>query len=442
MTVTVDRVTPHSLEAEQGILGSLLVEGERILEVAETLRPGDFFRVPHQQIYRVMRELAEAHQPIDPLTVQERLKQRNLLDEVGGAVYLFRLTDAMPRSFNLEAAAEIVRSLALRTRLIHVTSKIAADAHESDVDVKTLLDRAQEAIYGLAEADVRSDFIDAQRLVAEGQRAIEAFFENKRGLTGIPTGFLDFDEMTRGLQPGSLVLVAARPSMGKSAFALNVAHHAAARGYVVGLFSLEMSRQELFVRLVSSVGNVDGHRLQSGLINQSEFTSLSDAFCRIGETQLFVDDSAMVGALDLRGKARRLKARHGLHLVVLDYLQLMHLPKSENRNIAVAEASRALKLVARELDVPVVALSQLSRATEQRGGDKRPLMSDLRDSGALEQDADLIVFIHRPEVYEKTADVEGVAEVIVAKQRNGPTGMVRLRWSKEFTRFDNWTERN
>jgi replicative DNA helicase len=441
---TTDRVTPHSLEAEQAVLGALLVEGDRILEATEVLGPTDFYRVAHQLIFRVMREMAEAHEHIDPLTVGERLRQRKQLDEAGGPAYLWTLTDGMPRGFNLAASMQIIREHALRARLIRVASTLQAQAYELDADPRALIDKAEAMIFALAQQDERGDFIDAQQLVAEGWKAVEQLVEQKRGITGIPTGFVDFDEMTRGLQPGALILVAARPSMGKSAFALNIAHYAAAHGLVVGVFSLEMSRQEVFVRLVSAVGGVDGHRLQSGYVSERDYGHLTYAFGRIGESSLFVDDTAAVGILDVRGKARRLKARHGLHLLVLDYLQLLQLPKAENRNVAVAEASRALKLIARELSVPVVALSQLSRATEQRVGDHKPLMSDLRDSGALEQDADLIVFIHRPEVYAKRGetDLEGVAEIIIAKQRNGPTGMVKLRWSKEFTRFDNWTERN
>jgi replicative DNA helicase len=344
----------------------------------------------------------------------------------------------MVRSFNLEAAADIVRDRADRRRLIHAASKIADDAYGSTEDAKVILERAEKQIFDLAHQQVRGDFVSAEQLVTDGMPAIEQLMDTKKGVTGVATGFLDLDLLTRGLQPGALVLLAARPSMGKTSFALNVAHYAATHGTTVGLFSLEMSKEELLMRLVSSVGRIDGHRLQSGYVNQSDYDRISDAFTTVAHSRLFVDDSPGVGVLDMRGKARRLKARAGLDLVIVDYLQLMQLDRAENRNVAVAEASRALKLMARELEVPVVALSQLSRATEQRGGDKKPMLSDLRDSGALEQDADVVLFIHRPEFYHQTPENEGLAEVMIAKQRNGPTGVVKLRWSKAETRFDNW----
>jgi replicative DNA helicase len=247
--------------------------------------------------------------------------------------------------------------------------------------------------------------------------------------------------MTRGLQPGALVLVAGRPSMGKTAFALNIAYNASLSGHHVGMFSLEMSRDEVFMRLVASAGRIDGHRLQSGLIDEADYGRLGSAYSEIGASKLHIDDSGMLGILDVRGKARRMKARHGLHLLVVDYLQLMQTERAENRNLAIADISRSLKLIARELEIPVVVLSQLSRETEKRSGDKKPMMSDLRDSGALEQDADMIVFIHRPEYYQETPENAGLAEIIIAKQRNGPTGTVKLRWSKTTTRFDNWSYR-
>ncbi len=429
-------VTPHSLEAERAVLGAVLVDGERFWDIADRLTIADFFREAHSRIYGAMHELAADGRAIDPLTVSERLKERKDLDEVGGPAYVLSLTDGVPHSTNIEHYAAIVRDRADKTRLIKAATKILNDARNSEESARELIDHAERAIFAVASHDVRGDFIEPAQLINAGNAALEALAENKQGTTGVPTGFRDFDEITRGLQPGSLVLIAARPSMGKSAFALNVALHAARHGYSVGLFSLEMSRQEIFMRLVAAEGGVDGHRMQSGLLASSDYAHIAFAIGHIGDSALYVDDSPMVGVLDVRGKARRLKARHGLGLIVLDYLQLIQLPKgAENRNIAMGEASRALKLAARELNVPVVALSQLSRETERRGGEKKPLMSDLRDSGALEQDADLIVFIHRPEVYDATPQNANLAELIIAKQRNGPTGLVRLTWDKQFTRF-------
>lgn len=438
---TTDRVMPHSLDVERELIGSLLVEGARFLDIAGRVVAADFWRDDHRKVFGSIAELAKAGKSVDPLTVAARLEQKGELDQldaVDGRRYLWDLTNEMVRSFNLEAAADIVRDRADRRRLIHAASKIADDAYGSTEDAKVILERAEKQIFDLAHQQVRGDFVSAEQLVTDGMPAIEQLMDTKKGVTGVATGFLDLDLLTRGLQPGALVLLAARPSMGKTSFALNVAHYAATHGTTVGLFSLEMSKEELLMRLVSSVGRIDGHRLQSGYVNQSDYDRISDAFTTVAHSRLFVDDSPGVGVLDMRGKARRLKARAGLDLVIVDYLQLMQLDRAENRNVAVAEASRALKLMARELEVPVVALSQLSRATEQRGGDKKPMLSDLRDSGALEQDADVVLFIHRPEFYHQTPENEGLAEVMIAKQRNGPTGVVKLRWSKAETRFDNW----
>lgn len=429
---------PHALEVEQEILGSLLVEGGRFLDVAGCLEPSDFWREGHRKIFTVIAELSKAGTSVDPLTVADRLSKKGELDAIDGRGYLWELTKEMVRSFNIEAAAGIIRDRADRRRLIHAATRIVGEAYDSADEAKAILERAEKAVFALAHQQVRGDFVSAEQLVADGWPAVEKLMDTKKGVTGVATGFIDLDEMTRGLQPGALVLVAARPSMGKTSFALNAAYNAAAHGVNVGMFSLEMSREELVMRLVSAVGRVDGHRLQSGYVNQSDYDRISDAFAAIAHSRLFVDDSPGLSVLDMRGKARRLKARAGLDLVIVDYLQLMQLDRAENRNVAVAEASRALKLMARELEVPVVALSQLSRATEQRGGERKPMLSDLRDSGALEQDADVVLFIHRPEVYQDKPENRGLAEVIIAKQRNGPTGTVKLRWSKAETRFDNW----
>jgi replicative DNA helicase len=346
----------------------------------------------------------------------------------------------MPRIRHLESYAAIVRDRAARARLVAAGRRIVTLAAAAEEDTRGLVAQAERLLSAVTDHDERRDWLSAEQLVHEGIQHVDRLLARKHGTTGLGTGFVDFDEMSRGLQPGSLVIVAARPSMGKSAFALNVAAHVAAQGSTVGFFSLEMSRQELFVRLAAAGGRVDGHQIQSGYVREADCARLSDAYCRIGSSSLFVDDSAAVGVLDLRCQAKRLQARHGLHLLIVDYLQLMQLPtRAENRNVAIADISRGLKLLSRELAIPVVALSQLSRETERRGGDRKPMMSDLRDSGALEQDADLIVFIHRPEVYQPTPENAGLAEIIIAKQRNGPTGTIRLRWSKEWTRFDNWS---
>ncbi len=430
------RVTPHDLDAERAVLGAVLVNGDRLLDIGDKLVPGDFFREPHQRIYAAMREMAAEGIAIDPLTLTDRLRQRGDLDTVGGPVYLSGLLDGVPRSTNIESYARIVKEKATTAGLMREGYRLIAAAQDDELGALEQLDLAQRALMRLSEQATPGDFLDAETMVREGTAMIETLLNAKQRTTGLATGYPAFDEMTRGLHPGTLVLVAARPSMGKSAWALNVAHHIAAQGQTVGFFSLEMSWHELFLRWVASVGDIDGHRLQSGYVHQDDYRRISDAFEVMGQSRLFVDDTSTVGVLDIRGKARRLQAKHGLGLIVVDYLQLMQVPRSENRNVAIAEVSRALKLLARELHVPVMALSQLSRDLEKRGGDKKPMLSDLRDSGSLEQDADLVVFIHRPEVYAPTAENEGAAELIVAKQRNGPTGIVHLRWNKASTRFE------
>jgi replicative DNA helicase len=431
-----ERVTPHSLEAERALLGAILVDPERVFDVADSLSPRDFYRTAHAIVFATFRALAEKHLPLEVLTVLERLKALGQLEEVGGPAYITGLTDGVPRGSDVGVYAQIVRDKADLRRLLDAATTITQETYEHEHEPRVAIDRAEQLIFEVSQQNVRGDFIDPAQLVREGFESVQRLAERRDGVTGVPTGFLDLDDMTRGFQRGRLNLIAARPSMGKTAFALNVAYHAASNGHRVGFFSLEMSREELFMRLLASIGRLDGHRLQSGYLSQTDYGRISAAMGEIEASGFHVDDSPTLGMLDVRGKARRLKSKHGLSLLVIDYLQLMQMPKAENRNLAVADISRGLKLLARELDLPVVALSQLSRDTERRG-DKRPMLSDLRDSGALEQDADVVLFIHRPEVYGQTPDNAGLAEIIIAKQRNGPTGQINLRWSKESTRFDN-----
>jgi replicative DNA helicase len=426
---------PHSIEAERAVLGAVLAYPELFFEVA-WLPSRDFFRDGHQTLFAACEQLASANKPIDPLMVKMFLEERKQLERVGGAVYLFGLPDGVPRSTNVVAYAQIVADFAERRRLMATARRILANASDLSIKNPALFETAERGIAAAARQRRGGDFVTAAALVTNGLPRIEQLLKTRRGVTGVPTGFIHFDTMTRGLQPGSLALLAARPSMGKTAFALNVAYHAASHGHVVGFFSLEMCESEVFIRLVSAVGGLDGHRLQAGYASPADYDRMSVAFSEIAASALYVDDSHDLSALELRSKARRLKAQHGLGLIVVDYLQLMRLPKAENRNIAVAEVSRSLKLLARELEVPVLALSQLSRRSEQRS-EKKPMLSDLRDSGALEQDADLVVFIHREEVCQPTPASRGFAEIFIGKQRNGPTGTIRLRWCGRSTRFDN-----
>jgi replicative DNA helicase len=440
MSQTAERVAPHSLNAEAALLGAILVQGDRILDAAPLVNVGDFFRQAHGHVFAAMRDLGTAGQGVDALTVAELLKQRGQLEGVGGHAYLFGLTDGLPGGTNVAAYAGIVRDHAQKRRLMAAAARILEDSARAEKDAKALVDDAERLIFGVSEADcARGEFSDAKALAEACYAELQELAEGGAPV-GVLTGFADFDHMTQGLKPGALILIAARPSMGKSAFALNVAWHAAKHAQTVGFYSLEMSKSEIGKRLVSSISGVDSQDIQRGRFAGADDVKIGQALAALSGSRLHVDDTANLSAFDVRGKARRLKAQHGLDLVIVDYLQLMQAGDAENRNIAIAEMSRSLKLLARELGIPVVALSQLSRETERRG-DKKPMLSDLRDSGALEQDADLVAFIHRAEVYQQTPDNAGIAELIIAKQRNGPTGLVRLRWTKETTRFDNLSER-
>lgn len=427
-------LSPHSLEAEAGVLGAILIRADALFDAASIVDGRDFFRLAHRQIFDTMLALSSRGAPVEFITVVRELTSASRIDDVGGPAYLASLADGMPRSANVAAYAGIVRDLAQKRRLIAAAQGILDAALTAHKDSSALVDDAERAIFAVSDRGLKGSFIDGKALAAECYAHLQARMEGK-ATTGLKTGFTGFDFMTHGLQPGALVLIAARPSMGKSAFALSVAFHAATNGHHTGFISLEMGRKEVGERIVAAEGRVDLHRLRGGRLGDAEFTRIGEAIGQIAESRIHVDETACVSAMEIRGKARRLQAQHGLDLLVVDYLQLMQVSKAENRNLAIADISRSLKLLARELSIPVVALSQLSRETERRG-DKRPMLSDLRDSGALEQDADLVAFLHRPEVYQETPDNAGVAELIVAKQRNGPTGIVPLRWVKEFTRFE------
>lgn len=427
-------LSPHSLEAEAGVLGAILVRPDALFDAAAVIDGRDFFRLAHRQIFDTMLTLSSRGAPVEFITIVQELTSASRIDDVGGPAYLASLSNGMPRSANVAAYAGIVRDLAQKRRLIAAAQGILDAALTEHKDSSCLVDDAERAIFAVSDRGLKGSFIDGKALAAECYAHLQDRMEGK-GSHGLKTGFADFDGMTHGLQPGSLVLIAARPSMGKSAFALNVAFYAATHGAHVGFVSLEMGRKEVGERILAAEGRVDLHRLRGGRLADADYGRISQAIGQIAESRIHVDETASVSAMEVRGKARRLQAQHGLDLLMVDYLQLMQVASAENRNLAIADISRSLKLLARELNIPVVALSQLSRETERRG-DKRPMLSDLRDSGALEQDADLVAFLHRPEVYAATPDNEGVAELIVAKQRNGPTGIARLRWVKEFTRFE------
>ena len=437
---TAERTLPHNLEAERSVLGAILVHNDAFNLAAQVIDSQDFYRDAHRRIFDRMVALNERHDAIDFVTLKEELARAGELDEVGGPAYVAGLADGVPRATNVEYYARIVKEKATLRNLIYAASKIVTNAYEADQESDLILDEAESAIFAVADDRLKSGFIAMRDLVKDSFPKIEKLFEQKRLITGVPTGFVDLDEMTRGLQGGDLVIVAARPSMGKTSLVLNIAQYVAALGdQVVGFFSLEMSKESLFLRLLTSEAQIDGHRLMSGAIGGNDYHRISHALEKLNAMKLFIDDTANIGVLEMRAKSRRLQSEHGLNLLVVDYIQLMSgRGRFENRTLELASISRSLKGLAKELNVPIVVLSQLSRAPEARS-DHRPQLSDLRESGALEQDADVVVLIYRDDVYNRDPNSPdaGTAELILAKQRNGPTGVVRLAFLREQTRFAN-----
>ena len=437
---TAERTLPHNLEAERSVLGAILVHNDAFNLAAQVIDSRDFYRDAHRRIFDRMVALNERHDAIDFVTLKEELARNGELDEVGGPAYVASLADGVPRATNVEYYARIVKEKSTLRSLIYAASKIVSNAYEADQESDLILDEAESAIFAVADDRLKSGFVAMRDLVKDSFPKIEKLFEQKRLITGVPSGFVDLDEMTRGLQGGDLIIIAARPSMGKTSLVLNIAQYVAALGdQVVGFFSLEMSKESLFLRLLTSEAQIDGHRLMSGAIGGNDYHRISHALEKLNAMKLFIDDTANVGVLEMRAKSRRLQSEHGLNLLVVDYIQLMSgRGRFENRTLELASISRSLKGLAKELNVPIVVLSQLSRAPEARS-DHRPQLSDLRESGALEQDADVVILIYRDDVYNKDPNSPdaGTAELILAKQRNGPTGVVRLAFLREQTRFAN-----
>ena len=437
------RTLPHNLEAEKSVLGAILIHNEAFNHAAELIDSRDFFRDAHRRIFDKMVALSERGDAIDFVTLKEELSRSGDLEEVGGPAYIASLADGVPRSANVEYYATIVKEKSTLRSLIHSANKILTDAYEAEEEPDLLLDEAERAIFAIAEDRIRAGFVPLRDLVQGSFATIEKLQQHKGMVTGVPTGFVDLDELTSGLQPSDLVLIAARPSMGKTSLVLNIAQHVGtATDMTVGFFSLEMSKEQLFMRLLTAEARIDAHRFRTGHLSEKDYGRLSHALGTLAEARVFIDDAASIGVLEMRAKARRLKAEHGLHLLIVDYIQLMTgRGRFESRQVEIASISRSLKGLAKELQVPIVALSQLSRASETRA-DHRPQLSDLRESGALEQDADLVMFIYREEQYREAdgspkEGVEGTAEIIVGKQRNGPVGTVKLAFIKEHTRFEN-----
>jgi replicative DNA helicase len=438
----MDRTLPHNLEAEKCVLGAILINNHAFNQAAEVIDAQDFFRDAHRRIFEKMVWLTDRNQPVDLVTLKDELIKSGDLDEVGGPAYISALTDGVPRSANVEHYAKIVKERSTHRRMIQVANDVLGRAYEADEDADDLLDYAEKSIFQIAEHRLRSGFVRVSELVDGGYQLIEQLQQHRGMVTGVPSGFVDLDELTSGFQKSDLIIVAARPAMGKTSFVLNMAMHCGIEaGKTVGIFSLEMSKEQLFMRMITAEARVDAHRFRGGFLGEQDYARLVDAFARMLEAKVFIDDSPGISILEMRAKARRLKLEHGLDMLVIDYLQLMQgRGRFDNRQQELAAISRALKILAKELNIPILALSQLSRATESRG-DHRPQLSDLRESGALEQDADIVLFIFREEMYpvegERKPETEGTAEIIVGKQRNGPTGTVRLAFLKQYTRFEN-----
>jgi len=443
--VVADRIPPQNLEAEVSVLGGLLQEPGALLRAMEVLRPADFYKEAHRKIFAACVDLFERNEPVDLVTLANELVRRKQLEEVGGAAYLSGLVDAVPTAANAAHHARIVKDKALLNSLIQKSTAVVQRAFADSEDVDELLDWAEQQIFELSQDKISRGFMPVKSILRGTFQAIEKLYDRKSHVTGVATGFRKFDEMTAGLQPSDLIVVAGRPSMGKTSFCLNIAENTALRDKTaVGIFSLEMSREQLVQRMLCSVAKVDSHKLRTGFLRDEDWPKLTRAAGELSEAAIFIDDTPGISLLEMRAKSRRLKAEQKLGLVIIDYLQLVSgRGRSESRQQEISEISRSLKAMAKELDVPVMALSQLSRAVESRQP-PRPQLSDLRESGAIEQDADVVVFLYRPAFYktrregeEEREEVEDTTtEVIIGKQRNGPTGTVPLAFLREYTRFE------
>ena len=438
------KIPPHSIEAEQSVLGGLFLDKDTLIKVVERVQADDFYRQDHKIIFQAISALDAEGKPFDLVTVAEWLESHRQLDEAGGLNYLAELAENTPSASNVGAYADIVRKRSILRQLISATTKISDTIfNPMDLTSEQVLDFAEQVVFEIAERENRGrrTYKNIQDLLVTTLERVDELYRKKSHITGISTGFDDFDERTAGLQKSDLIIVAGRPSMGKTAFAVNIAEHAVIKEKMsVVVFSMEMPGEQLAMRMMSSLGRVDQHKVRTGKLSDEDWPRLTSAVTLLKDENLFIDDTPALTPAELRARCRRISREHKLDLIVVDYLQLMHVPgTSENRATELSEISRSLKAMAKELQVPVVALSQLNRSLEQRPN-KRPIMSDLRESGAIEQDADLIVFIYRDEVYNEDSVDKGVAEIIIGKQRNGPIGTVRLTFLGKYTRFENYTE--
>lgn len=438
MSIPLEKVPPQNLDAEQSVLGAMLIDKDAVVKAIEVLKPEDFYRDANGHIFKAVVNLFDRGEAVDLITLSEELRQIGLLDQIGGIAYVAGLANAVPTSANIEHYAKIVEEKSLLRNLIRVSTRIAQLGYEGEEDVESLLDKAEQMVFELSQRKTYAGMVPLKTVLMNTFERIEYLHQNKGGITGVPSGFGNLDKLTSGFQPSDLIILAARPSMGKTSLVLNIAQYASIRKKLpVAVFSLEMSREQLVTRMLCAEAMVDQQKVRTGQLSDDDWQKLTRAAGPLSQAPLYIDDSPGITVVEMRARCRRLKSERGLSMVVIDYLQLMQGGrKSENRQQEISEISRSMKSLARELQVPVIALSQLSRAVEQRT-EKKPMMSDLRESGSLEQDADLVMFIYRDEYYKEDSDKRGIAEIIISKQRNGPVGSVELGFLKEFTKFVN-----
>ncbi|MEE8461742.1 MAG: replicative DNA helicase [Acidobacteriota bacterium] len=444
--VTVEKSLPHSLEAERAVLGAILLDNALFDQTSQVLTTADFYQENHRNIFSTMEHLSSGSRAIDSLTLREELQKRNELEAMGGVAYIASLLDGVPRVSSVMHYARIVKEKALLRKLIHSANEILVRGFSNEEDPLELLERAEKSIFDISQDKIQGGFVQLQDLLTESYANIESLYQRKEPLSGIPTGFHQLDNLTSGLMAAELTIVAARPGLGKTSFVLNIAQNAAMeKEKVVGIFSLEMAAQQLVTRMLCSEARVDSHKVRSGYLSKEDWKRLAKTMSKLARAQVFIDDTPGISIIEMRSKARRLKAEHGLDLLIVDYLQLMSGTSSssrvryENRQQEISNISRSLKGLAKELNIPLIACSQLSRAPEQRRGDHRPQLSDLRESGSIEQDADVVLFLYREDLYNKDENFEdeGIVQLIIGKQRNGPTGVIKLAFIDQWTKFEN-----
>ncbi|HDZ84407.1 MAG TPA: replicative DNA helicase [Nitrospirae bacterium] len=439
-----DRLPPQNIEAEQSVLGAILLDNEAISPAIENLTPNDFYKEAHKQIFIAMLDLYGKSEPIDLITLTEQLSKKEKLEKVGGASYLSNVASMVPTAANIKHYSQIVKEKATLRSLITTATEIITTSYDTEQNVNEVLDQAESKIFSISEKMVKQSYVHVKDVLKDTIEMVDKLYNKKELITGLPTGFMDLDEATTGLHPGDLIVVGARPGMGKTAFCLNVVTNAAiSEKRPIAIFSLEMTKEQLVLRMICSEAEVDSKAVRSGYHSKEDYRKLVNSAGRLADVPIYIDDSFNT-VLEIRAKSRRLKSEHGLSLIVIDYLQLMSGANSNtSREQVISEISRSLKALAKDLSVPIIVISQLNRSCEMRGGDKRPLIADLRESGAIEQDADIILFLYRGEYYSDVKDAEpGMAELNIAKQRNGPTKRIKLSFLDKYTKFKNYTAKD